>query len=391
MEIRTELVLLVVLAVAGPGLIIGYTAYGTVNDVVDHSVQERLMDRATDWRILLEAYEQNIRTQELDAKVLAKGIITEQAKYVYELIDLTLDEHNDTLPDDAREDVLGRLARHTVGRTGYVWILDYDGNYVLSKRRERDGENIWESMDSDGNLVIQDLVGIGRTLGDGDIGYHSYPWLNLGETVPRDKLAAMLHFPGPGWVVGVSAYYDDVVDMDYRRRVQEDVKDLIARQVIGRSGYIAIISKDGKYIVSKDRVRDGEDISMSQDTTGNHFIQEGVRKARDAGHGVDFITYPWTNPGEKESRQKVAAVTWFEDWEWVVWVSAYYDDFNTADTLMYGIAAMVVLSVLVAGFTSYELGKQVMDVNEASRMARMARRGAYGGGYGGDKSPKKKD
>ena len=179
--------------------------------------------------------------------------------------------------------------------------------------------------------------------------------------------------------------------MDYRRRVQEEVKDLIARQVIGRSGYIAILSKDGKYIVSKDRVRDGEDISASKDTAGNLFIQEGVRKARDAGHGVDFITYPWKNPGETEPRLKVAAVTWFEDWEWVVWVSAYYDDFTTADTLMYGIAAMVALSVLVAGFTSYELGKQVMGVQAASRMAKMARRGAYSSGYGDDKAPENKE
>ena len=64
--------------------------------------------------------------------------------------------------EEQKEDLLDRMNRHTVGKTGYVWIIDYEGYYVLSKGRQRDGENIWEAKDSDGNMVIQDLVGKGR-------------------------------------------------------------------------------------------------------------------------------------------------------------------------------------------------------------------------------------
>ncbi len=146
---------------------------------------------------------------ELQAKEVAKDIVTAQTNVTYELIQKALDDNDGALSSEEEEDILNRLSRHTVGKTGYVWILDYEGHYVLSKGRERDGENVWEAKDSDGNMVIQDLVGKGKDVSGTEIAYHSYPWSNIGESEPREKIAAMIHFPELEWVVGVSTYYDD--------------------------------------------------------------------------------------------------------------------------------------------------------------------------------------
>jgi len=45
-----------------------------------------------------------------------------------------------------------------VGKTGYVYVLDSKGNYVISQDGKRDGECLWEAKDNDGTLFIQDIV-----------------------------------------------------------------------------------------------------------------------------------------------------------------------------------------------------------------------------------------
>ena len=57
----------------------------------------------------------------------------------FELIDEALVEQGGVLPETSREDIFTRLNRNTVGANGYTWIIDYEGYYVLSKGRMRDG------------------------------------------------------------------------------------------------------------------------------------------------------------------------------------------------------------------------------------------------------------
>jgi signal transduction histidine kinase len=326
--INLKLMLLTFLLVAIPAVLIGVVGYNAAQKAVYEGVRERLQAQAEDWKLLAQAYDGEITAQEQRVRTSAQNIVTGQAKSTYELIRKALDDNNGKLPPAVEEDILNRLNKHTVGKTGYIWILDYKGVYVLSKGRQRDGENIWQTQDSNGNYVIQELIRIGKEAKNDEITYYSYPWLNKGETEPREKIAAMIHFPELGWVVGISTYYDDLVDMGYRKRTIEHVKDLMSKQILGKSGYIWVVDSNGVYIVSKNRLRDGEDISMSKDANGVLFIQEAVKKAKAAGTGTDFIEYPWLNKGETNARMKVAGLAYVPEWDWVIGPSAYYDDFS---------------------------------------------------------------
>jgi len=53
--------------------------------------------------------------------------------------------------------------------------LNEKGHYVLSEDGKRDGENISQSMDAEGNLFIQAIVAKGLTLKPGEIAQHRYP------------------------------------------------------------------------------------------------------------------------------------------------------------------------------------------------------------------------
>jgi signal transduction histidine kinase len=305
---------------------IGISFYLIIEKTVYSEIHDRLKIQADDWRKLAVTYDDEISAQEKRVRRSAECIVTAQAAMTYELIDHMLKRHIDDI-DGMKNDILDRLARHKVGKTGYIWVLDYKGNYILSLNRLRDGENIWDTTDSDGNMVIHELIEKGRAVSGSEIAYHSYPWLNLGETEPREKIAAMIHFPELEWVVGISAYYDDLVDMTYRSRTVEHVKNLIAEQKIGKSGYIWVVDSKGVYQVSKNRLRDGEDISQAKDSDGKFFIQEAISRAKTAGLGTDIISYPWINKGEQNTRMKVAGLAYVSSWDWVIGSSAYYDDF----------------------------------------------------------------
>ena len=109
--------------------------------------------------------------------------------------------------------ILASIADITVGKTGYIYILDEQGNYILSKDQIRDGENIWNAKDSDGNYFIQDIINTAKANGEGKTTVMYYPWKNEGESSARMKFAGISYLSDNGWIIGVSSYVDDYLDV----------------------------------------------------------------------------------------------------------------------------------------------------------------------------------
>jgi len=112
-----------------------------------------------------------------------------------------------------------------------------------------------------------------------------------------------------------------------------ELHDAITQIVVGKTGYVFIVGglgdMRGKYIVSAEGKRDGENIWEARDSTGRMFIQSAIQKARAKPPGeVDFETYEWKNKDEQVARTKIAAVTYFPQWDWVIGAGAYESDFG---------------------------------------------------------------
>lgn len=107
------------------------------------------------------------------------------------------------------------------------------------------------------------------------------------------------------------------------------VHDLLAGQRIGDTGYIFVLGgkgkQQGRYIVSKDATRDGENIWEAKDPAGSYFVQDIVRKALAAGDGrpTQSNVYPWQNKGEDKAKNKIAYIIYYEPWDWVIAASVY--------------------------------------------------------------------
>ena len=93
-----------------------------------------------------------------------------------------------------------------VGTTGYVFVLDSKGNYIVSQNGQRDGENIWNVKDAAGRPMIQEIIGIGKATPPGQTGEYTYLWQNPGDPTPRKKIARVAHFAPWDWTIGVGSY-----------------------------------------------------------------------------------------------------------------------------------------------------------------------------------------
>ncbi len=106
------------------------------------------------------------------------------------------------------------ILQSSVGKTGYVYVVggkgEERGRYVISYNALRDGEDVWDVRDSDGQYVTQEIVNRALDLKPGTMTTIRYRWQNLGEPAPRWKIARLAYYAPWDWVIGTSVYEDEL-------------------------------------------------------------------------------------------------------------------------------------------------------------------------------------
>ncbi len=150
MNINTKIVLLAIVLVIVPAVLVGIVGYSAAQTAVYTGSDDRLVDGAYHWKIITDRTLTGITYQEGTARQQAKDLVTTQATALNAMIQKEITANGGTLSESQKQNILNTLAKEKVGKTGYIWVLAYDGKYVLSKDRARDGENIWNSQDAKG-------------------------------------------------------------------------------------------------------------------------------------------------------------------------------------------------------------------------------------------------
>ena len=109
----------------------------------------------------------------------------------------------------------GEIKGIRVGDTGYVYIMDSQGNLKVHPARE--GANIIDSQDSSGFEYIRAMVKSALALPEGQIGTIRYPWVNpeLGEKKPRVKMLKYIYFKPWDWVIAAGTYEEEIFSSLY--------------------------------------------------------------------------------------------------------------------------------------------------------------------------------
>jgi len=137
---------------------------------------------------------------------------------------------------------LKRMMGLKVGKDGYIFIISTKGadrgRYQLSQNSKRDGEVILGVKDSNGRLVIKEMIEAVERAGRGDVVTYTYYWANSGEK-PRMKIAKLVYFEPWDWMIGVSTYEDDFLDTV--RKMQSESRGSILK-AIGLAAFFAALA-----------------------------------------------------------------------------------------------------------------------------------------------------
>lgn len=149
-------------------------------------------------------------------------------------------------------------------------------------------------------------------------------------------------FKGRAFVVNkwyITAYepiYDkdkNIVGVLYVGIPQESVSSLrkaVMDTRVGNTGDVTIIDSSGKYVISKNGLRDGENILSIQAADGSFPIKEIVKAANNLSQeSIGQIKYLWKNPDEKKENEKITRFMYFKPWDWIIIAGVHAEEFET--------------------------------------------------------------
>jgi len=168
-----------------------------------------------------------------------------------------------------------------------------------------------------------------------------------------------------------------------QKTVELRIRQAILQTSVGKTGYVYVLGGKGKdrgrYIISQGGQRDGEDIWEHKDSDGRYIIQEIINKVTVMKPGkLTTERYRWQNPGETRPRWKIARLTYYEPWDWVIGASVYEDELlnyravlsggRTRMTTIMGLAGLMItlLIGLVGIFMAWTIARPVRQLTKAA-------------------------
>jgi len=98
-----------------------------------------------------------------------------------------------------------RIRSIKVGKTGYVFVLDYNGTNIVHPFFE--GKNSIYTKDADGKEFIKEII-------QHKEGVIYYNFQNPNEMFPRQKVAVYTHYPAWQWIIVSGSYIDEIITTD---------------------------------------------------------------------------------------------------------------------------------------------------------------------------------
>jgi signal transduction histidine kinase len=222
----------------------------------------------------------------------------------------------------AQQDAIAYLLSQKVGETGYIYVLSKQGEVLVHPKKALIGVD----------LTRYDFAK--KQVSSGSSTYIEYMWKNPGEQSERAKSLAQEIFDPWNWIISASSYKEEIQQI-VRAQIESSVRSMIMSKKIGATGYVYVLGgkgdQQGRYIVSCEGKRDGENIWNAQDSDGKFFVQDIVRTGVALGSGdIGTIKYPWKNAGDKVARFKMVKLAYYEPWDWVIGAGAYEDEIEVA-------------------------------------------------------------
>jgi methyl-accepting chemotaxis protein len=120
------------------------------------------------------------------------------------------------IPQESTTTLRNVIMDMVIGKTGYVYVLDSAGSYVISQKGKHDGKNIMDSRDEDGNYFIKDLIAKAVKLGEGETADHVYRWKDTADNVVKNKKVKLAYFEKWDWIISVGSFEEEFIESAIR-------------------------------------------------------------------------------------------------------------------------------------------------------------------------------
>ncbi len=139
--------------------------------------------------------------------------------------------------------------------SGYIFIYTFDGiNIADPILKHNAGKNLIDFTDSNGKLVIKELIDISK---EKDGGYVSYVWNKPTTNQLTDKISYAISYKPWNWMIGSGVYLDDIKNVikqkqkEYKQRIIEYILQITMFVIALFLSGIAV-SRYFTFLISKD-------------------------------------------------------------------------------------------------------------------------------------------
>nr|WP_321468439.1 cache domain-containing protein [uncultured Desulfobulbus sp.] len=179
-------------------------------------------------------------------------------------------------------------------------------------------------------------------------GYTEYDWKNPADNSSRKKAAYVREFKPWHWIIGVSSYRDEFVDLINIK----DLENLLAPVRINKSGYFAVFDAQGRLLVHP---------ALSS-THGSQSMQDQAqvifKQLKDSKSG--YLTYSWKNPSDRKPRLKYAFIEHLHEFGWYLVATGYLSEIAEPFQIVRNVTlVMILVAALVLFVLIFRLSRSL--------------------------------
>ncbi|RKY57764.1 MAG: hypothetical protein DRP95_06640, partial [Candidatus Latescibacterota bacterium] len=112
------------------------------------------------------------------------------------------------VPEQSAESLKKAIRSIKIGKTGYVFVLDSDGNAMVHPDPSQEGKNVIDLKDSNGKKFIREMC----TKKEGWI---TYSWVSRNKR-HKEKIVRYVYFQPWDWIIGAGSYLDEIYEGAHR-------------------------------------------------------------------------------------------------------------------------------------------------------------------------------
>jgi signal transduction histidine kinase len=252
--------------------------------------------------------------------------------------------------DRAKKLATSLLLSQRIGTTGYIACVSSKGIMRVHPEAEWIGQDINR----------YDFV---KEMREKKQGYIEYRWKNPGEAEARPKAMYMAYFKPWDWIIAVSSYRKE-----FRTLVNiDDFRNSVLALHFSKSGYAFVTDSKGNVIIHP-RL---QGMNVLADPSFSNYPLETMLKEKSGQ-----IIYPWRNPGETHTRDKLVRFQYLPEYEWIVASSSYLDEFyapldKVRNVIIFTVLGCILLvlpiTALISGSITNPLAELVKRLEQGAR------------------------